>query len=198
MPEQQTLGSWQGVSLDVAVMDGATADVELSFACMFTHELDGGPRGGLLHLDNALAGRLTRLRADGAFLGETMETLLIRPSSAALAARMVMVIGMGEPVAWTPAVTASAAAAAIRAAAQLGVASAAFAPGLLDAGLAPQATSGVASAMMQSVIRAIDNQASIAASGLAPPLSLRRWVFDVGPAGYAAAAEQFRASFGKR
>lgn len=194
MPDQQTLGRWQGISLDIAAWDGVAADVDLSFACMFTHELDGEPRGGLLHLNQVLSGLLVRLRDEGVFLANPMETLLIRQPPAAIAARAVMVIGMGEPSGWTTAVTASAAATAVRAATQLGVASAAFAPSLLDAGLAPKETTGTASAMMRAVTRAIDAQVSLAGYGLAPAPSLRRWVFDVGVAGFAAAAEEFKAT----
>lgn len=194
MPEQQSLSSWQGVSLDIAVWDGLGANVDLSCACMFTHELEGGPHGGLLHLDHALSGMLLRLRDEGVFQGAPMETLLISQPPEAIAARAVMVIGMGEPAAWTPAVTAAAVGMAVRAAMQLGVTSAAFAPGLLDANLTPKDTAGTAPAMIRAVTRAIDAQASIAAYGLAPAPSLRRWVFDVGAAGYAATAEAFRAT----
>jgi hypothetical protein len=194
MPEQKTLGSWQGVSLDIAAWDGVAADVDLSFACMFTHELDDGPRGGLLHLDHALSGMLVRLRDEGVFLGAPMETLLISQPPVTIAARAVMMIGMGAPSQWTTAVTANAVATAVRAATQLGVASAAFAPSLLDTGLAPKGTTNTASEMMKAVTRAIDAQVRLATYGLAPAPSLRRWVFDVGEAGFAGAAEQFQAS----
>ncbi|WP_157786198.1 M17 family peptidase N-terminal domain-containing protein [Dyella japonica] len=194
MPEQQTLGSWRGVSLDIAAWDGVAAEVDLSFACMFTRERDGGPRGGLAHLDHALSGMLLRARDEGVFQGTSMETLLISQPPASIAARAVMVIGMGEPSAWLPAVTAGAVATAVRAAMQLGVASAAFAPSLLDAGLAPGETAGAGPEMMKAVTRAIDAQASMATYGLVPTPSLRRWVFDVGAAGYAAAAEAFQAT----
>lgn len=194
MTERHALGNRQGVSLEVAVMDGVTADVDLSFACMFTRELGDGPHGGLLHLDNALSGALVRLRSEGVFRGEPMETLLISQPPAGIAARAVMVIGVGDPLVWSPEVTARAAATAIRAAVQLGVASAAFAPGMLDAGLAPAATYGVAPAMMKAVIDAIDAHARVAASGLAQASSLRRWVFDAGPASFQAAIEQFQAA----
>lgn len=194
MTEQQSLGDWRGVSLDIAAMDGVAADVDLSFACMFDHELDGGLRGGLAHLNNVLSGRLVQLRDDGVFLGYPMETLLIRQPPPAIAARAVMVIGMGTPTEWTAEVTARAVDTAIRAATQLGANSAAFAPSLLDSGLAAHATAGVAQQMMRAVVRAIDAQISIAAHDLAPAPSLRRWVFDVGAAGFAAATAQFLAA----
>jgi len=194
MPEQQMLGTWQGVSLDVAAWDGVAADVDLSFACMFEQEMDGGPRGGLFHLNHALSGMLMHLRDEGVFVGAPMETLLISRPPAAITARAVMVIGMGAASQWTTAVSARAVATAVSAATQLGVTSAAFAPSLLDSGLAPGETTNIASEMMKAATRAIDAQVSLATYGLAPSPSLRRWVFDVGEAGFAAAAEQFRAT----
>jgi len=197
-PERQTLGSWQGVSLDIAAWDGAAADVDLSVACMFARELDGGLRGGLLHLDNALSGKLVRLRDEGVFTGEMGETLLVSLPPATVVAQAVMVIGMGDPSQWTPATTAHAVTTALGAAVHLGVTSAAFAPSLLDSGLAPSVTAGVAPAMMKAVMRAIDAHVSIAAHGLAPAPSLRRWVFDVGAAGFSSAAAQFSAALADR
>lgn len=193
MTERHALGSWKGVSLEVAAMDGVTADVDLSFACMFSHELgDDGPHGGLLHLDKALSGALVRLRGEGAFRGELMETLLFNHLPAGITARAVMVIGVGDPSVWSPEVTARAAAAAVRAAVQLGVASAAFAPSMLDGGLTAAPTSGAAPAMMKAVVGAIDAQARVAASGLAPASSLRRWAFDAGQAHLEAATKQYQ------
>lgn len=194
MPEQKTLGSWRGVSFDLAVRDSVAADVDLSFACMFTRELGGGPHGGLLHLNGALSGALVRLRDEGVFSGDAMETLLISHPPEGIAARGLMVIGMGDPLEWTSTVTARAVATALRAAVQLGVGSAAFAPSLLDAGLAPETTEGTAAEMMKAVTAAIDAQWRIAACGLSPTPLLRRWVFDVGAAGFAAAVEQFEAT----
>jgi hypothetical protein len=52
--------------------------------------------------------------------------------------------------------------------------------------------SDVAAVMLAAVAGAIAAQVRIAAIGLAPPLSLRQWVFDVGAAHFDTVAEQFR------
>jgi hypothetical protein len=46
--------------------------------------------------------------------------------------------------------------------------------------------------MLAAVAGAIAAQVRIAAIGLAPPLSLRQWIFDVGAAHFDTVAEQFR------
>jgi hypothetical protein len=193
--EQRTIGVLHGVSITVAAWDGAMAAVDLSFACMFERELtDAGPAGGLRHLDDALGGALTELRRAGYFRASPMETLLLSRLPATIVARAVMVVGLGDPSTWLPARTAEAAASAIRTAIQHGVASVAFAPGLLDAGLMPSATGDVAGLMLKAVAGALSAQERIIATGLAPPHSLRQWVFDVGPAHMDAVTEHFQAA----
>jgi hypothetical protein len=70
MTKVQTIGSYRGVSVDVAGWDSTAATVDLSCACMFTHEAHGATLGGgLAHLDQALEGTLTTMRKDGLFRG---------------------------------------------------------------------------------------------------------------------------------
>jgi len=195
MHKQQTIGKWRGVSIEAAAWDGVMADVDLSFACMFTHEASAGIAGGLRHLDEAMAGKLTRLRQEGAFRGDLLETLLVDQPPATIVAKAVMVIGLGEPTAWTATVTARAAAAAVRTATQRRAVSAAFAPSLLDAGLTSRSTEDVARSMMMAVMDAMGAQARVSSLGLAPEPSLQRWVFDVGEAHFDEATRQFEEAF---
>lgn len=195
MRKQQTIGTWRGVSIEAVAWDSVMADVDLSFACMFTHEMNAGLTGGLRHLDEAMAGKLTRLRREGFFRGDLLETLLVDQPPATIAARAVMVIGMGEPLVWTTAVSARTAAAAVRTAIQRCAASAAFAPSLLDAGLTSKSTECAACGMMIAVMDAIDAHVHVSSLELAPELPLRRWVFDVGEAHFDEVARQFDEAF---
>lgn len=196
MTEQRTIGVLHGVSIDVAAWDGAKAAVDLSFACMFERELTGnGPTGGLRHLDDALGGALTELRRAGYFQAKPMETLLINRPPATIVAKAIMLVGLGDPSTWSPALTAEAAVTALRATIQQDARSAAFAPSLLDTGLMPNATGGVADAMLKAVADAISTQAHLAAMDLAAPHALRQWVFDVGLEHLDATTEHFQATF---
>src|SRR5277367_5736922 len=77
-PARLSIGEWRGLTIDTVAWDAVGADVDMSFACMFTHEMDGAAMfGGLLHLDQSLDGALSRLRAAGDFRAEPMETLLL-------------------------------------------------------------------------------------------------------------------------
>ncbi|MFS2019743.1 hypothetical protein ACEN88_24570, partial [Massilia sp. CT11-108] len=59
-PTRLPIGTADGVQFDVVAWGPSHADVDFSVACMFEHELGGGMAGGLLALDQALGGQLSR------------------------------------------------------------------------------------------------------------------------------------------
>ena len=113
--ERSDIGQYRGVRLELVTVDATGAQVDLSCACMFTHEVDHQPMaGGLAHLDAALGGQLAQARRDGAFRAQPLETLLITPPAGAVQAPAILVIGMGHPEDWSPATSAAAVACALR------------------------------------------------------------------------------------
>jgi len=197
MAADRIVGTWRDVSIEVAAWDAVKAPVDLAFACMFTHELTAdGPSGGLQHLDQALGGALQSLRSNGHFRAEPLETLVLNRPPASIAAKSVIVIGLGDPSAWTPNSSASAVAAAVRTATQSGAQSAAFAPSILDAGI--PSSGDIASVLLQAALDTIDAQYAIASSGFATPPALRSLAFGAGPARLEVTASQFAAAFAAR
>jgi len=197
MAEHRRIGSRHGVAIEVAAWDGAHAEVDLSCACMFVREtgMQQGPAGGLLHLDEAFDGALTGLRRDGHFRAGLLDTLLIACPPAGMAARAVLLIGLGDAAAWHVEVSGRAAGAALRAAVQLRARSAAFAPSVLDSGIDTGGSGDLPGAMMRALLAAIDAERRLVDLNLAPPLALTRWVFDVGAPRFTGAAERFQAAF---
>ncbi|QYA15952.1 MULTISPECIES: M17 family peptidase N-terminal domain-containing protein [unclassified Rhizobium] len=194
--ELESFGNWRGVSLEVAPWDTGHAQVDLSAACMFTHELDStGIKGGLLHLDQALGGRLTALRRSGSFKAKFMETLLVSTPPTGVQAKSLLIVGLGTPSAWTADITAHAVSVAVRTAVQRGDRSMAFAPSLLDSGLNPERTVDITRGMVKAVIDTIEAQLRIAECGLANAPVLCRVVFDVGASRIDMTRESFRDSF---
>lgn len=194
--QRQSFGTWRGISLEIAAWDAAHAEVDLSAACMFTHETaKTGFKGGLLHLDQALSGTLTALRRSGEFKADFMEPLLISKPPTTVKAKAVLLIGLGNPSSWTAEASAHAVATVVRAAVYRGDQSMAFAPSLLDSGLSPDQTGGVAFNMVRAVIEMIEMQMRIAERGLACAPVLQRIVFDVGSSRVDATTEFFRESF---
>lgn len=186
------VGSAFDVTLDVAAWDGAGAQVDLSCAAMFSEEPAGAPTGGLAHLDAALGGRLLELRREGHFTGAPGECLLISQPPETVAAKALLVVGLGHPQGWTPLHLREAVRSAATFALALGVRSAAFAPGMRDSGLSADGTAGAPAHMIAGLAAALATRHRLVAMGLAPAPVLERWAFDVGAERLEAAAREFR------
>ncbi|OBV38927.1 M17 family peptidase N-terminal domain-containing protein [Janthinobacterium psychrotolerans] len=197
-PARHPIGIAHGVTFDVVAWGPAMADVDLSVACMFEHEVGGAPiAGGLLALDQALGGRLMRLRASGTFRAQAMETLLITAPSAALAPRAVLVIGLGDPGELTSDVLRRATRVAMREAIRHGARSMAFAPSVLDAGHTDNAALNMPEVMLDGMLGALSADMLLADTGLATAPVLRHCTFDVGAARVESAALAFATAFAK-
>ncbi|KAB8038561.1 peptidase M17 [Janthinobacterium aquaticum] len=195
-PPRLPIGTANQVVFDVVAWGPARADVDLSVACMFEHEMPGTTMsGGLLGLDQALGGQLSRLRTTGAFRAQEMETLLITLPPAAVAARAVLVIGLGQPEQLNADTLRRATRVAMREAIRHGALSMAFAPSVLDAGHTDNAALNMPAVMLDGMLSALQAETDLAALGLAPPPSLRHCTFDVGAPRIASAGAAFAAAF---
>jgi len=195
-PIRLPIGSANGVTFDVVAWGPAQADVDISVACMFEHELAGAAMaGGLLALDQALAGQLSRLRAAGAFRAQPMETLLITTPPPGVAARAVLVIGLGDPAILDGATLRRATRVAMREAIRHGAEAMAFAPSVLDAGHADNAGLDMQHVMLDGMLGALRAEHLLAEAGLAAMPALRFCSFDVGAPRAQAAAAGFVAAF---
>lgn len=196
-PARLPIGTADGVAFDVVAWGPAQADVDLSVACMFEHEMGaGGMGGGLLALDRALGGQLARLRSVGAFRAQPMETLLVTTPPARMA-RAILVIGLGDPAALDGDVLRRATRVAMREAIRYGAWSMAFAPSVLDAGHVDNAQLDMQHVMLDGMLGALRAEHMLAEAGLARAPLLRRCSFDVGTPRAQAAADAFAAAFAR-
>lgn len=195
--QRAPIGRHLEVDFDAVAWPPDAADVDLSIACMFEHEAGGAALGGgLAHLDSALGGYLSRVRAEGRFLARELDTLLVSRPPAGVRARAVLVIGLGDPDAFGAKTLERACGLAMAQALRLGAASAAFAPNMLDAGLAPPTGFRPGDAMLRGALAALALADHTRRAGLGTPTALRSWSFDVGPAHFAAATREFAMAFG--
>ena len=195
-PARLPIGACDGVEFDVVAWGPAHAAVDFSVACMFEHELGAGMAGGLLALDRALGGQLSRLRAAGAFGAQPMETLLVTMPPPGVAARAVLVIGMGDPAALDGDMLRRACRVAMREAIRHGAVSMAFAPSVLDAGHTDNAALDMQQVMLDGMLGALRAEHMLAEAGLAGAPALRHCTFDVGAPRLRAAGRAFVAAFG--
>ena len=195
-PVRLPIGTAGGVVFDVVAWGPAQAAVDLSVACMFEHEMgSAGMGGGLLALDQALGGQLARLRAAGAFRAQPMETLLVSTPPSGIAARAVLVIGLGDPAVLDGDMLRRATRVAMREAIRLKSGSMAFAPSVLDAGHTDNAALDMQHVMLDGMLGALRAEIMLAEAGLAAPPLLRHCSFDVGAPRVHAAGAGFAAAF---
>jgi hypothetical protein len=194
-PVRLPIGSVDGVVFDVVAWGPAQAAVDFSVACMFEHEVDGAAMaGGLLALDQALGGHLSHLRNVGAYQAQPMETLLVTMPPPGIAARAVLVIGLGDPAALDGDVLRRATRVAMREAIRFGAASMAFAPSVLDAGHMDNASLNMQEVMLDGMLGALRAEHLLADADLAAPPLLRQCSFDVGAPRLQAAGCSFAAA----
>ena len=136
-------GSVDEISMIGLVQGPSSADAQLQVACVFEytendiHSPQALPANlnGLVHLDDALKGELTKIRQSGQFQGHALETILITPPAGSLSSKKLLLIGLGDRNKFTPEQMISVGEVAAREAMRLGVTNFAFASDLKDAGI---------------------------------------------------------------
>ncbi|PTV43463.1 peptidase M17 [Acinetobacter oleivorans] len=194
--KQTKIGHYQNLDLELVTWDCASAEVELSCACIFEHEMNNRSfSGGLAHLDEALNGRLDLIRKNNWFSAKLNDVLLINQTPSTIQASKVLLIGMGAPEDFTVEKVGTAIKTAVKTAHQLELKSVAFAPSILDTGLNPPA--GLNELMLRSLKEELDRHHQLYLQNLVKKSEIERWVFDAGFQNYEAKAEQYIKSFAK-
>lgn len=154
-------GSVDGISMIGLVQGPSSADAQLQVACVFEYtegDIFNAPAlpaklNGLVHLDEALKGELTKIRQAGQFQGHALETILITPPSGSMSAKKLLLIGLGDRNKFTPDLMTSVGEVAAREAMRLGVSNFAFASDLKDAGI-DSPTALVAGNVVRGIVHA--------------------------------------------
>ncbi|MFA2969241.1 peptidase M17 [Acinetobacter pittii] len=194
--KQTKIGHYQNLDIELVTWDCTTAEVELSCACIFEHEMNNSSfSGGLAHLDEALNGRLNEIRANNWFSAQLNDALLINQTPSTIQASKVLLIGMGRPEDFTVEKIGTAIKTAVKTAHQLELKSVAFAPSILDTGLNPPAN--LNGLMLSSLKEELDRHHQLHLQNLVKKSVIERWIFDSGFQNYEIKAEQYIASFAK-
>ncbi|MFW1922784.1 M17 family peptidase N-terminal domain-containing protein [Acinetobacter geminorum] len=194
--KQTKIGHYQNLDIELVTWDCTTAEVELSCACIFEHEMNNRSfSGGLAHLDEALNGRLNEIRENNWFSAQLNDALLINQTPSTIQASKVLLIGMGRPEDFTVEKIGTAIKTAVKTARQLELKSVAFAPSILDTGLNPP--SNLNELMLRSLKEELDRHHQLHLQNLVKKSEIERWIFDSGFQNYEIKAEQYIASFAK-
>lgn len=169
--KQTKIGHYQNLDIELVTWDCASAEVELSCACIFEHEMNNRSfSGGLAHLDEALNGRLNEIRNNW-FSAKLNDALLINQTPTKIQASKVLLIGMGAPEEFTLERIETAIKTVVKTAHQLELKSVAFAPSILDTGLNPPA--GLNELMLRILKEELDKHHQLYLQNLVKNLKLK-------------------------
>ena len=176
-------GQIDGISIEGMVLGPATEVTPLQVACVFEYSegdiLISPPAppaelNGMVNLDKALSGLITKIRRSGKFSGHALETLLITPTKEAISASRLLLIGLGDRNAFHPDLMTEIGVVSMREAMRLNVDHYAFAADIKDAGIASPAAT-VAGNIVRGAISAFRTQSYLKKKGMGsftPPTKL--------------------------
>ncbi len=189
-------GSVDGISMIGLVQGPSSANAQLQVACVFEYtegDIFNAPAlpaslNGLVHLDDALKGELIRIRKSGQFQGHSLETILITPPVGSMAAKKLLLIGLGDRNKFTPDLMISVGEVAAREAMRLGVTNFAFASDLKDAGI-DSPTALVAGNVVRGIVHANRSENYLKEHKLSTSKKLEKIYLLAGPAFFEIAGE---------
>jgi Cytosol aminopeptidase family, N-terminal domain len=190
-------GSIDNVAIEGIVQGPSTEVTPLQVACVFEYtegDIFNSPPAlpatlnGMVHLDNALKGIITDIRKSGRFTGHAFETLLITPPAGTIAAKKLLLIGLGNRNNFTPDIMISIGSVAMREALRLGVDSYAFGSDLKDAGI-DSPTALVAGNVVKGSFQAYRTQACLKNKNMSDYKPLAKITLLAGPAFYKVAGD---------
>jgi hypothetical protein len=140
--------------VNVLVQSPALAKTDLQAICVFRSSPGNTLHGSLLEIDEKLGGLLSQVRKDNLFSGELGETLLIAPKPGTIAARRLLLIGLGDLESFSADREQVVGFIFFEEANRLGVSDPYFAPTVLDGGKAGLDTGDVAQQFLNGFLRA--------------------------------------------
>ncbi len=158
-------------TLPVHVLMQSPADTpaDLQIICLFRSSPENTLHGSLIETNEKLHGLLDRIRKPGLFGGELGETLVLTPPAGTLAAKKLLLIGLGDSATFSPARMEFIGKIAIREANRIGVAHPFFAPTILDGGVTKFTTGEIAEQVVHGFREAIATHALVEDAGAAAP-----------------------------
>jgi len=131
------------IPIRVLVQSPADTDTDPQVICLFRSSPVNTLHRALTETNEKLKGLLDRVRSPQLFRGELGETLLLTPPKNSLAARKLLIIGLGDSQTFSPQRMQLVGAILYTEASRLGVANPFFAPTVLDGGVSKFTTGEV-------------------------------------------------------
>ncbi len=138
----------------VLVQSPSETDTDLQIICLFESVPENTLHGSLIETNEKLKGLLDKIRSSTLFRGELGETVLIVPPAGNLAARNLLIIGLGDSQTFTPQRLELVGSIAYTESTRLRVAHPFFAPTVLDGGVSKYATGQQSEEFISGFLRA--------------------------------------------
>lgn len=188
--EVAKLGNVGGVEIEVVVQSPSAQETPLQIVCLFEYtegDIYNSPPAlpkalnGMVHVDEALKGLITDLRKTNRFEGKLLETLLIIPPSGSIAAKKLLLIGLGNRKEFKTDIMRLVGIVGMREALRLGVNSYSHASDIKDAGI-DSPTEEVAGNVIKGASEAFLTQSYLKERLASEPLTVTKLTLLSGPA----------------
>jgi hypothetical protein len=151
----------------VLVQSPSETVTELQVICLFESETQNMLRGSLSEINKKLHGLLDQIRQPTLFRGELGETLLLEPHTGSIAARRLLLIGLGDSQTFTPQRMELVGSIVYRESNRLGIAHPYFAPTILDGGVTKYGTDQVSESFIAGFLRGARTEEILKRTGVA-------------------------------
>lgn len=188
--EVAKLGNIGGVEIEAVVQGPSAQETPLQIVCLFEYtegDIFNSPPAlpkalnGMVHVDEALKGLITDLRKANRFEGKLLETLLIIPPSGSIAAKKLLLIGLGNRNDFKADIMRLVGIVGMREALRLGVNSYSHASDIKDAGI-DSPTEEVAGNVIKGAFEAFFTQSYLKERQASEPLTVTKLTLLSGPA----------------
>jgi hypothetical protein len=178
---EKTFDAANGLKVSVKTIAPYAQPADLQIVCVFRHKTSGDTYiQAMKDLDDKLGGLLSSLRNRGEFIGELGETILLDLPASKIAAKQLLVIGLGDESALTLDTLRVVGRVAATEATHLKARIVSFAPTMRDQG---NATIGVGEgdeAVIENVLLTYDTNQRLQKEHLAAPFAIDLWTIDAG------------------
>jgi hypothetical protein len=166
----------------VLMQSPAETDTELQIICLFASTPENTLHGSLVETNQKLKGLLDHVRKPTLFRGELGEAILIVPPAGGLAAKKLLIIGLGDSQTFTPERMEFVGSIVFRESNRLGIAHPFFAPTILDGGVTKFATGDVSEYFFAGFLRAARTEKILKDGGASQSQAIQDLTFLAGAA----------------
>ncbi|MFI9628074.1 M17 family peptidase N-terminal domain-containing protein [Streptomyces sp. NPDC052042] len=184
-PPQRTFTAAHRLPVTVKEIGPSEEAADLQVVTLFDKASNQRFAGSMVDLDRRLGGFVTKVRDSGQFRANALETLVISPPPGSIAARRLLIIGLGDSGKASLDLMDQVGAVAAREAVRLRAATVAFAPTLRDQSFDTLDTGQVGARVMAGAIRGYDTELRLQQQGLDSCFALKHWYYEAGASYFA-------------